>query len=235
MNIIKAHDYDDLSKKAGAIIAAQILKKPDSILGLATGSTPVGTYSELINLHSKGIVDFKNTVTYNLDEYVGITKDNPQSFHNFMMERLFNHINIDKNNVHILDGMAKDLDKEAKAYDEKIKASGGIDLQILGIGHNGHIGFNEPDEAFSLSTRIVELSESTINANSRFFENEDEVPHRALSMGIGTIMNAKSIVILIAGEEKAEIMDKMINNPVTPLVPASILQLHKDVTVIYSL
>lgn len=232
MRIIIVKDYDELSKKAANILASQITLKPNSVLGLATGSTPVGTYSELVRIYNEGDINFNEVVTFNLDEYYGLDKENPQSYYYFMMENLFKHVNININNIHIPDGRAKDIGKECIEYENKIKHAGGIDLQLLGIGRNGHIGFNEPDVKFEAQTHLVTLDEDTIEANSRFFSSMEEVPREAISMGIKTIMHSRKIVLLASGEEKAETINNMINGKITPELPASVLQLHPDVVIL---
>lgn len=232
MKIIVAKDYEEMSKKAADIVAAQVILKPDSILGLATGSTPVGMYRELVKRYQAGDIDFSNVVTFNLDEYCGLDAENPQSYHYFMMENLFNHINIPKQNIHIPSGSAADIQAECEQYEQKIKEAGGIDLQVLGIGRNGHIGFNEPAAYFEAKTHLVELDEDTIQANARFFNSMEEVPRRAISMGIRTIMQARKILLLANGEAKAEAIYKTVQGPIMPQVPASILQLHPDVVMI---
>jgi len=206
--------------------------KPESVVGLATGGTPVGFYSELIKIHKDGKFSFKEVKTFNLDEYYGLDKDNTQSYHYYMMDNLFKHIDINIENVNIPNGMAEDIEVECKAYEAKIKSAGGIDIQVLGIGTNGHIGFNEPDVKFEAITHLVKLDEETIEANSRFFNSIEEVPKSAISMGIKTIMHAKKIVLLASGSEKAKVIERMINGDITPDLPASILQLHPDVTLI---
>ena len=232
MRIIVTKDYDEMSKVAARMVASQLILKPDSILGLATGGTPVGFYKELVRLYNEGTFDFKDVKTFNLDEYLGLSKDNPQSYYYYMMENLFKHVNIDLNNVHIPDGMAEDVARECKEYERKIKEAGGIDLQVLGIGNNGHIGFNEPDVKFEAETHMVNLDEETIQANSRFFNSIEEVPTRAISMGIKTIMHARKIILLASGTGKADIIREAVYGGITPDVPASILQLHPDVTFI---
>lgn len=232
MKIIYAKDYSDLSRKAANIISAQVILKPNSVLGLATGSTPIGAYKQLIEWYNKGDVDFSLTKSINLDEYVGISNDNEQSYRYFMEKNLFSHINIKKENTYVPNGKAEDLQEECKAYDNLIQNIGGIDLQLLGIGHNGHIGFNEPNQAFEKTTHIVELGETTINANARFFDSIEDVPKRAITMGIKSIMQAKKIVLVANGADKEEIINKALYGPVTPVIPASILQLHPDLTVI---
>lgn len=232
MKLIYAKDYSDLSRKAANIISAQVILKPNSVLGLATGSTPIGTYKQLIDWYEKGDIDFSLARSVNLDEYVGINSDNEQSYRYFMDKHLFSHINIKKENTYVPNGKAVDLQEECKAYDALIQKVGGIDMQLLGIGHNGHIGFNEPDQAFEKTTHIVELGETTINANARFFDSIEEVPRKAITMGIKSIMQAQKILLIANGKDKEEIINKALNGPVTPAIPASILQLHPDLTVI---
>lgn len=232
MKIIKTADYNGMSRKAANLIGAQVIMKPDCILGLATGSSPIGTYKELIKRCEKGDLDFSQVQSVNLDEYKGLSRDNDQSYYYFMNHNLFDHINIDKANTHVPNGMESDAEKECANYEELIKSLGGIDLQLLGLGHNGHIGFNEPAEEFDKVTHCVDLQESTIEANKRFFESADDVPRQAYTMGIGTIMSAKKIVVVVSGEDKADIVKRAFSGPVTPSVPASILQMHPDVTVI---
>jgi len=231
MRIIRTKDYAEASAVAAEIMAAQIILKPDSVIGLATGSTPVGMYAELVKKNQAGL-DFSSVTTVNLDEYVGLAPEHEQSYRRFMNENLFDHVNIKPENTHLPDGMAADPEAECVRYEALIKSLGGIDMQLLGIGHNGHIGFNEPSDHFVLDTNCISLTERTIEANSRFFASRDEVPRRALSMGIRTIMNAGRILLLITSREKAEILKKAVCGPVTPAVPASILQLHKDVTLV---
>lgn len=232
MRIIIAKNYEDMGKKAANIVAGQVFLNPQSILGLATGSTPLSMYNQLIKMHKEVELDFSQVKTFNLDEYVGLPEEDTNSYHYYMFRNLFNHINIKKENVHIPNGMAKDIDKECSEYEETIKNAGGMDLQILGIGNNGHIGFNEPDLKFEATTHLVKLDEETIEANSRFFKTIDDVPKCAVSMGIKTIMHAKKIILLANGSSKAEILAKALYDGITPEVPASILQLHPDVTVI---
>lgn len=232
MRIIVVKDYEELSKKAANILASQITLKPDSVLGLATGATPVGAYRELVRIYDEGDISFKEVVTFNLDEYYGLDKENDQSYYYFMMQHLFNHVDIKLGNIHIPDGRANDIDKECTDYEEKIAKAGGIDLQLLGIGRNGHIGFNEPDVKFEAETHLVTLDEDTIEANSRFFESLEEVPRKAISMGIKTIMHSKKILLLASGEEKAEIIYNMLYGKITPELPASVLQLHPDVIIL---
>ncbi len=232
MIVYRTKDYKDMSRKAANIISAQIIIKPNCVLGLATGSTPIGAYQQLVEWYHKGDIDFSLVRTVNLDEYKGLSEDNQQSYRYFMNHNLFNHVNIDINNTYMPNGMAKDDDAECERYTEIIKALGGIDLQLLGLGHNGHIGFNEPNNAFDMETHCVALTQSTIEANSRLFEDADEVPRYAYTMGIKTIMQAKKILIVVSGEDKAEIVRRAFTGDVTPSVPVSILQMHKDVILV---
>ena len=232
MKIYKAKDYDELSRKAASIIASQVLMKPDCVLGLATGSTPIGTYKQLIEWYNKGDLDFSSVKSVNLDEYRGLTRDNDQSYYYFMYNNLFKHININMDCTNVPDGTQSDSDKECSRYEDVIKSLGGIDLQLLGLGHNGHIGFNEPDEEFAKTTHCVDLTQSTIEANKRFFASIDEVPKQAYTMGIGTIMKAEKILLVVSGSDKAQILHDVLCGPVTPHVPASVLQLHNDVIVV---
>ena len=232
MKIIKTKDYADMSRKAANIIAAQVIMKPDCVLGLATGSTPIGTYKELIKAYENGDLDFSLVKTANLDEYRGLEKTNDQSYDYFMKDNLFNHININFENLNIPNGEKPDAEEECARYEAVVKALGGQDLQLLGMGHNGHIGFNEPADEFPKETHCVDLQESTIQANKRFFEKVEDVPTQAYTMGIGTIMQAKKILVIASGADKAEIVKKAFFGPITPQVPASILQLHPDVTVV---
>lgn len=223
-------NYDEMSQKAAKIFIRQIKQKPNSILGLATGSTPLGTYKRLIKAYKNGGIDFSNIITFNLDEYYPIKKEHPQSYWYFMNENLFKRVNIPPANINILDGSTKDVKKTCHDFEKKIKRSGGIDLQILGIGQNGHIAFNEPSSSFDSRTRLINLDENTIKANSRFFNSEDEVPRQALSMGLATIMEAKKIVLLVSGERKAEAIKKSLEEPPIEDMPASVLQNHPDCT-----
>ena len=232
MKIFVADDYDAMSKICADLIAAQMQSKPEGVLGLATGSTPVGTYKELIRRHKAGELDFSSVTTFNLDEYFPIRKSNDQSYDFFMKEQLFNHVNIDFARLNIPNGEASDIAAECDAYEAKIKAAGGIDFQILGIGLNGHIGFNEPEDAFPARTHQVTLDDSTIEANARFFASKDEVPKQAITMGIGTIMMAKTVLLMINGTKKANIAKQTILDDITPRVPASVLQLHQNVFVV---
>lgn len=232
MKIICVDNYEQMSKKAGNIVASQLILKPDSVLGLATGSTPLGMYKELIELYKQGDIDFNKVTTFNLDEYYNLSRDNNQSYYYYMNENFFNHINIDMNHVNIPNGMAKDIEKECIEYEKRIRTNGGIDLQILGVGRNGHIGFNEPDVKFEALTHMVKLDEQTIKDNSRFFEFIEDVPTKAISMGIKTIMQSKKIILLANGEEKADSIYGAISGDITPEIPVSVLQLHPDVTFI---
>ena len=232
MKIIHASDYQSMSRKAANIISAQVIMKPNCVLGLATGGTPVGTYKQLVDWYKKGDLSFAEVRSVNLDEYLGLSPHHEQSYRYFMQDNLFNHIDIKPENTHVLNGLAKNPEAECEAYNKLIRDLGGIDLQLLGMGHNGHIAFNEPGDDFGLETHLVDLTESTIEANKRFFESRDEVPRHALSMGIKNIMNARRILIIVSGEEKAEIVKKAFTGPVTKDVPASVLQLHPDVTLV---
>lgn len=232
MRFVKAKDYNDMSRKAANIISAQVILRPDCVLGLATGSSPVGLYQCLIEWYEKGDLDFSGVTSVNLDEYRGLPHDNPQSYYYFMNDHLFSHINIDPAKTHVPDGMIADAGEACSQYDETIRSTGGVDLQLLGMGHNGHIGFNEPDEEFAKGTHCVDLAQSTIDANSRFFASREEVPTQAYTMGIQTIMAAKKILVVVSGADKADIVEKAFFGPITPHVPASILQLHADVTVV---
>ncbi|MGF7010281.1 glucosamine-6-phosphate deaminase [Lachnospiraceae bacterium PF1-21] len=234
MNVIKAKSVEELNKKAAVMIAGQMLEKPDSVLGFATGSSPLGTYAELIRLYQEGTIDFRQVTTFNLDEYVGLGQDHPQSYHYFMKENLFSKVNIKAENTHIPSGVAADAQAECRRYEEAIGAAGGVDLQLLGLGRNGHIGFNEPDSIFGKETSVVKLTESTIEANTRFFESPREVPKEAISMGIGTIMKARKILLIAYGADKKEAIEKLLNGEVSPQMPASILQLHPQTTIIYA-
>ena len=232
MVIYKAKNYQDLSRKAANIISAQIIMKPDCVLGLATGSSPIGTYKQLIEWYNKGDLDFAKVTTINLDEYKGLDPDNDQSYRYFMNTNLFDHVNIDKARTFVPDGLEPDPQKACAAYNEIIRSHGGIDLQLLGLGRNGHIGFNEPGGAFEKETHCVNLSMSTIEANQRFFKSKEKVPKQAYTMGIKNIMQAKRILLIVNGKEKEQILERALNGPITPQVPASILQLHSNVTVI---
>lgn len=232
MKIIRAKDYEDMSRKAANIISAQILMKPDCVLGLATGSTPVEIYRLLMERCQRGDLDFSKVSTVNLDEYRGLKPTDPQSYHYFMREHLFGHVNIREGASFLPDGANEDAGAACAEYEAVIRSLGGIDLQLLGIGNNGHIGFNEPGTAFEKETHCVDLAKSTIEANARFFDSPEEVPTQAYTMGIGTIMQAKKILVAVNGKGKAGIVARAFWGPVTTKVPASILQLHPDVTVV---
>lgn len=232
MKILIVKDYNEMSRKAANIVASQIILKPDSVIGLATGDTPKGMYKELVKLYEDDDIDFAQVKTFNLDEYYGLDKENPESYHYYMMENLFKHVNIKEENINVPNGMAESIEKECEGYERRIEEAGGIDLQVLGIGRNGHIGFNEPDLKFEAKTHLVKLDEDTIKANSRFFDSIEEVPKLAISMGIKTIMHARKIILLASGKEKAEAIYRTVNGKITPEVPASVLQLHPDVTLI---
>jgi len=232
MKICRAKDYKELSRKTANLIRAQVVMKPDCILGLATGSSPVGTYEKLVEWYKKGDIDFSRVSTINLDEYRGLKPDNDQSYRYFMNTHLFDHVNIDKSRTSVPDGLEPDAEKACRDYDAIIEKSGGVDLQLLGLGHNGHIGFNEPSDEFPCGTHCVDLTPSTINANKRFFASEADVPRQAYTMGIRSIMLAKKIVVVVSGKDKAEILQKVVCGPITPQVPASVLQLHPDVTIV---
>ena len=232
ITIYKAKDYQDMSRKTANIISAQIIMKPNCVLGLATGSTPIGTYRQLVEWYKKGDLDFSKVTSVNLDEYKGLSGDNDQSYRYFMNTNLFDHVNIDKSKTFVPNGLEEDSEKACAEYNEIIKRVGGIDMQLLGIGGNGHIGFNEPGEAFEQETHCIDLTESTIQANARFFESMDDVPKQAYTMGIKNIMSAKKILLIATGENKAEALYQSLYGKITPNVPASILQLHNDVTVV---
>ncbi|MDB8790563.1 glucosamine-6-phosphate deaminase [Romboutsia sp. 1001216sp1] len=232
MRILVCKDYNEMSKKAAQMIASQLTLKPDSVLGLATGSTPIGMYKELVSMYEEGLIDFSEVKTFNLDEYFELPKSNEQSYDYFMRENLFNHINIKEENIHIPNGMTDNIEKECKNYDEAIKEAGGVDIQVLGIGHNAHIGFNEPTINFERGTHLVNLKESTIEANARFFDSIEEVPKKAITMGTGSIFKSKKIMLLASGEGKAEAIYNTVYGKVLPEVPASILQFHNDIVLI---
>ena len=232
MKIIKTKDYEQMSRAAANIISAQVIIKPKCVLGLATGSTPIGTYDQLIEWYKKGELDFSEVTSVNLDEYKGLSPENDQSYLYFMNNHLFNHVNIDKSKTFVPNGQESDSAKACADYNKIIADCGGIDLQLLGLGNNGHIGFNEPDSAFAKETHCVSLTQSTIDANARFFASMDEVPKEAYTMGIGNIMQAKKIVVVVSGAGKADIVKQAFFGPITPEVPASILQLHGDVVIV---
>ncbi len=226
------HVYEDAKSacEAGAVLmAAEILKRDDCVLGLATGSTPIPTYEKLVSMYQAGILDFSNVRSFNLDEYVGIDYANPVSYHAFMNENLFSKVNMKQENIHLPDGCT---DEDGARYDKAIREAGGVDIQLLGIGRNGHIGFNEPCDCFPIGTHVVTLTESTIQANARFFSSADEVPRKAISMGIGNIMSARAVLLIATGADKADAVYRTICGPVTPQVPASVLQLHPCCTIL---
>lgn len=234
MKILVVDDYDRLSARAAGIVASQVILKNDAVLGLATGSTPEGMYRELAEMSREGKVDFSGVVTFNLDEYAGLAPGHPQSYHHYMHRNFFDHVNIPPGNINIPSVTAGDKDMNAfcREYDERITAAGGIDLQVLGIGVNGHIGFNEPDQFLNVGTYLVDLSKETIEANSRFFDTVEEVPRRAITMGMGSIMRAGRILLLAGGKNKAAAIRDTVSGKITTGVPASFLQLHREVTII---
>ncbi len=229
MQVFVYRNEAEVGKAAGMIVASEILKKPDCILGLATGSTPIPTYQEMIRMNKEGILDFSKVRSFNLDEYIGLSPDHVCSYRRFMNEQLFDHINIDKANTHVPCGIGADHEADAKAYDAAVEAAGGIDLQILGIGHDGHIGFNEPGDEFVSGTNIVTLTDMTIDANTRFFEKREDVPRQAITLGNRNIMAAKRIILLATGKGKAKAIAQAIKGNITPKMPASLLQVHPNV------
>lgn len=230
MNVLIFDTEEQIGIAAGNYMCGQVLQKPDSVLGLATGSTPLKPYGQMIDLYKKGVVDFSKVTTFNLDEYVNLDVNDKNSYHSFMHENLFDHINIPEESINFLNGNASDPEKECEEYENKIKKAGGIDIQLLGIGSNGHIAFNEPSDCFQRWSHVVNLKESTVKDNSRFFKSIEEVPTQAVTMGIGSIMQAKKILIIAIGENKAKAIKQLINGNVTPQCPASVLQFHTDVT-----
>jgi glucosamine-6-phosphate deaminase len=232
MRIIIGKDYEEMSKQAANIIAGQLFLNPRSVLGLATGSTPLLIYRMLVERHQKDGLDFSRVTSFNLDEYVGLEADNPHSYQYYMFTNFFDSVNMNRQNVHIPCGNTPDLKAECAAYDAAIAKAGGIDLQLLGIGNNGHIGFNEPDLSFEATTHVVQLDAQTIQANSRFFSNPEAVPRYAISMGVKTIMGSRIIMLLANGSAKADVVDKALYGEITPSVPASILQLHPNLIVV---
>ncbi|MPQ42357.1 glucosamine-6-phosphate deaminase [Clostridium tarantellae] len=232
MRLIIAKDYNEMSKIAADEMAKSIKSNPEIVLGLATGGTPVGMYKELIKMYENGELDFSKVKSVNLDEYVGLSGEHNQSYRYFMNKNLFNHINIDKNNTFVPNGLSEDVEKEGKIYDEKIKELGGIDVQLLGLGNNGHIGFNEPNDELTVGTHLTNLKQDTIEANARFFSSIDEVPKKAITMGLGGIMKAKEIIVIASGKGKADIVSKLMNGKITTDIPASMLQMHNNVIVI---
>ena len=229
MKIYVSDDYKDMSRKAANIVSAHVILNPACVLGLATGSTPIGMYKQLIDWYNKGDLDFSQVKSVNLDEYVGLAPTHDQSYRYFMQHNLFDHVNIDPANTNVPNGLASDPEAECERYNQVIHSMGGIDIQVLGMGHNGHIGFNEPGQAFELETHVVNLTDRTIEANARFFASKDEVPKRAITMGIKSIMQARQILVVVSGEDKADIVKKAFFGPVEPQVPASILQMHPNV------
>ena len=232
MKIYSAQDYQSMSRKAANILSAHVILKPDSVLGLATGSTPIGMYRQLIDWYNKGDIDFSQVHTVNLDEYLGLAPTHDQSYRYFMQTNLFDHVNVPPENTNVPNGLAPDPEAECARYNQVIAGLGGIDVQVLGMGHNGHIGFNEPEEAFELETHVVDLTDNTIDANARFFASRDEVPRQAITMGIKSIMQARHILVVVSGKDKAEIVKRAFFGPVTPKVPASILQMHPHVSLV---
>lgn len=232
MRFYVTEDYAQMSRRAASIIAAQVASKPDCVLGLATGSSPVGAYENLVKWNKDGIISFAEVRSVNLDEYIGLSPEHEQSYRYFMQDNLFNHVDIKPENTNVPNGLAGDPEQAAADYEKIIADLGGVDLQLLGMGHNGHIAFNEPCDEFIMDTHVVELTESTIKANARFFASMDEVPRKAMTMGIRSIMKARKILVVVAGADKADAVYKSFAGPVTPQVPASILQMHADVTVV---
>ena len=232
MELVITDSYEDMSRAAADVIAAQITEDPACVLGLATGSTPIGLYAQLVKDYDDGIVSFADVTTFNLDEYRGLDPDHDQSYRYFMQKNLFDLVNVDPARTHVPNGAEPDAAKACQAYEQAIALAGGIDLQLLGLGHNGHIGFNEPCDHFPVETHVVDLTESTIQANGRLFACADDVPRQAYTMGIGTIMKARKVLMVVSGADKADIVDAVVNGPVKPEVPASVLQLHPDVTII---
>lgn len=232
MKIIVADTYEEMSRQAADEIAAVMASKPNCVLGLATGTTPIGLYADLVARHQRGELSFAEASSYNLDEYRGLPGTHEQSYRYFMQDNLFDHVDIDAARTHVPDGSNPDAQAACAEYERAIEEAGGVDIQLLGLGHNGHIGFNEPCDEFPKETHVVELTESTIQANSRLFDSIDEVPREAYTMGVGTIMRAKRILVVANGAGKAEIVRDAFTGPVTPQVPASVLQFHPDVTVI---
>lgn len=231
MNIMTFKTNEELNKTGANIIASLVQTKPNAVLGLATGSTPIGIYQELIELNKQGLVSFKQVKSYNLDEYVGLPDGHPETYRSFMNKQLFDHIDINKENTHVPDGNASDLQAECKQYDEAL-SNAQIDLQFLGIGHNGHIGFNEPDDNLSSGTHVVDLKEETLQANARFFPSIDDMPKQAITMGVASILKAKMIMLVVRGADKAEIAHRALTGPITTDVPASLLQTHPNVVVL---
>ncbi len=232
MNVIVCENYEELSSVAANIIAEQVKKNPSSVLGLATGSTPIGMYNNLVTKNKNGEIDFSKIITFNLDEYYPILPSDPQSYHYFMNENLFSKVNISSQNTHIPNGNSEDIERECTEYDAAIRAHGGVDIQVLGMGVNGHIGFNEPDCELFANTHLTPLTENTINANSRFFASIDDVPKKAITMGVGTIMSAKSILLLVSGKNKHDALSFLLKERISTSNPASLLHLHPNVTLV---
>ena len=231
MRLVLCDNYEDLSKRAAKLVTSQMLLKPTSVLGFATGSTPIGLYHNLIQFYQKGELDFSEIVSFNLDEYYPISPKNHQSYRYFMNENLFNHVNLDSKNTFLLSGEAEDVEKECDAYERKIVAYGGIDLQILGIGQNGHIAFNEPEEHLIAKTHMTGLTENTIQANARFFASAADVPTKALTMGMATIMQARKIILLANGKVKHKALTELLGGTMTTQNPSTLLKLHADVVI----
>ena len=232
MRIYVTEDYQAMSRKVANLLAAQVMMKPDCVLGLATGSTPIGMYKQLIEWYNQGVLDFSQVHTVNLDEYRGLAPTHDQSYRYFMQHNLFDHVNVKPENTNVPDGLAADPEAECARYDQVIDSLGGTDVQVLGMGHNGHIGFNEPADHFPLGTHVVDLTDTTIDANARFFATRDDVPKQALTMGVKNIMQSRHILVVVSGADKAPIVKKAFFGPVTPQVPASILQLHPNVSIV---
>lgn len=232
MLVIIRKDYQEASAEAARLISDRLLKKPNLVLGLATGSTPLGLYRELTRMHVEDRLDFSKVTTFNLDEYIGLPSAHNQSYHYFMRESLFDHINVDAHNIYIPDGMTDDVDAFCEWYEAQMRIAGGIDLQVLGIGANGHIAFNEPGSSLGSRTRIKTLTERTVRDNARFFATKTEVPRYAITMGIGTIMDARELVLIASGESKAEAIRAAVEGPITAMVPASIIQMHRRAYVV---
>ncbi len=232
MKIYSTKDYDAMSRKAADILASHVILKPDCVLGLATGSTPIGMYKQLIEWYNQGVLDFSLVHTVNLDEYRGLAPTHDQSYRYFMQHNLFDHVNVKPENTNVPNGLAADPEAECARYDQVIDSLGGTDVQVLGMGHNGHIGFNEPADHFPLGTHVVDLTDTTIDANARFFATRDDVPKQALTMGVKNIMQSRHILVVVSGADKAPIVKKAFFGPVTPQVPASILQLHPNVSIV---
>ena len=232
MRVIVCENYEEMSVRAAEMVSAQVLLKPKSVLGLATGSTPIGMYENLVQRYRAGELDFSEVTTFNLDEYYPILRSNPNSYFTYMHEHLFDHVNLKPENCHILNGETNDPEGECAAFDKAIEASGGIDLQLLGIGENGHIGFNEPDISLSAATHLTYLTESTVKANSRFFKTESDVPDRALTMGISTILKAKKIILLASGKKKHNAVTSLLTKDILTESPATMLKVHNDAVII---